>query len=116
MALWLGLAKIGVTVALINYNLRSKSLVHTLTIGECRAVIYALELESGRQSFFVQFGGGHPLNFHFPNNYLVYYETAWISPNPVPSNLDWLSHKCPLLLGSVLALIAPVGYQQRDPI
>ena len=49
MALWLGLAKIGVTVALINYNLRSKSLVHTLTIGECRAVIYGLELESGRQ-------------------------------------------------------------------
>lgn len=48
MALWLGLAKIGVTVALINYNLRSKSLVHTLTIGECRAVIYGLELESGQ--------------------------------------------------------------------
>ena len=48
VALWLGLAKIGVTVALINYNLRSKSLVHTLTIGECRAVIYGLELESGQ--------------------------------------------------------------------
>ena len=46
--MWLGLAKIGVTVALINYNLRSKSLVHTLTIGECRAVIYGLELESGQ--------------------------------------------------------------------
>ena len=63
--MWLGLAKIGVTVALINYNLRSKSLVHTLTIGECRAVIYGLELESGKE---IQ---GGPTEYYTGNRFNV---------------------------------------------
>ena len=45
IGIWLGLAKIGVISALINYNLRSKSFLHTLVIGECRAVVYGLEFE-----------------------------------------------------------------------
>lgn len=47
VGLWLGLAKIGVIPALINYNLRQSSLVHTVNVGGCRAIIYGLELENG---------------------------------------------------------------------
>jgi solute carrier family 27 fatty acid transporter 1/4 len=47
IATWLGLAKIGVVPALINFNLRNESLIHTITVVKCRAVIYGLELESG---------------------------------------------------------------------
>ena len=42
----MGLAKIGVVTALINFNLRQKSLLHTLTVAGCKAVIYGLDLEN----------------------------------------------------------------------
>lgn len=45
VATWLGMAKIGVIPALINYNLKKTSLVHTITVAGCEAVIYGLELE-----------------------------------------------------------------------
>ena len=48
VGIWLGLAKIGVIPALINYNLQQDSLVHTIEVAECRAIIYGLELEKGR--------------------------------------------------------------------
>jgi len=41
---WLGLAKIGVIPALINYNLRQEPLFHTIHVAKCRAVIYGSEL------------------------------------------------------------------------
>ena len=47
VATWLGLAKIGVVPALINYNLRKDALLHTITVADCRAIIYGLELETG---------------------------------------------------------------------
>lgn len=50
IGLWLGLAKIGVISALVNYNLRNKSLVHTLVIGECKAIVYAKEFEDGKRN------------------------------------------------------------------
>ena len=43
----LGLAKIGVVPALINYNLRNNALVHTIKAAEAKAIIYGLELEQG---------------------------------------------------------------------
>jgi solute carrier family 27 fatty acid transporter 1/4 len=49
VGLWLGLAKIGVIPALINYNLRQTSLLHTVGVADCRALIYGLELEEGKQ-------------------------------------------------------------------
>lgn len=49
VGLWLGLAKIGVIPALINYNLRQSSLLHTINVAECRAIIYGAELEYGIQ-------------------------------------------------------------------
>lgn len=43
----LGLSKIGVVTALINYNLRQKSLIHSIEVAECRAVIYGDTLQDG---------------------------------------------------------------------
>ena len=39
------MAKIGVVPALINYNLKSNSLVHTIKVAGCKAVVYGLEVE-----------------------------------------------------------------------
>ena len=47
IATWLGLAKIGVTPALINYNLKQQSLIHTIQVSNCKAIIYGIELENG---------------------------------------------------------------------
>merc|ERR1711963_959640 len=41
---WLGLAKVGIRTALINCNLKSTSLVHSIKAGECKAIIYDAEL------------------------------------------------------------------------
>jgi len=41
---WIGLSMIGVIPALVNSNLRQQSLLHTLTVAECRAVIFSSEL------------------------------------------------------------------------
>ncbi|XP_060078888.1 long-chain fatty acid transport protein 1-like [Ylistrum balloti] len=41
--LWLGLSKIGVISALINYNLRKQQLTHSITTAESRAVIFGRE-------------------------------------------------------------------------
>ncbi len=47
VATWLGLAKVGVVPALINYNLKQQALIHTVQVADCRAIIYGLELEAG---------------------------------------------------------------------
>ena len=41
---WLGLAKIGVVPALINYNLRAESLHHSISVAGCKALVYSSEL------------------------------------------------------------------------
>ena len=40
VCLWLGLSKLGVITALVNTNLRLKSLKHCITVAESKAVIY----------------------------------------------------------------------------
>ena len=40
VALWLGMAKIGVRAALINTNLRGDSLLHCVNISDAKAVVY----------------------------------------------------------------------------
>jgi solute carrier family 27 fatty acid transporter 1/4 len=47
VALWLGLAKIGVVTALINYNLKDKPLLHSIQIAESKAVIVGKDFLSG---------------------------------------------------------------------
>ena len=41
----LGASKVGVCVALINYNLRENALLHSITVAECVALIYENSLE-----------------------------------------------------------------------
>ena len=55
---WLGLAKIGVVPALINYNLKHKSLVHTVTVAKSKAIIYGVELAQGKNIFLINQNNG----------------------------------------------------------
>ncbi len=48
IGVWLGLAKIGVIPALINFNLRQQALIHTIKVADCKGAIYGLEVESGK--------------------------------------------------------------------
>ena len=47
VVIWMGLAKIGVVPAFINSNLRNESLAATIKVGNCKAVVYGIELEKG---------------------------------------------------------------------
>ena len=44
VGLWLGLSRIGVSSALINYNLKTDVLCHTITVSNAKAVICSAEL------------------------------------------------------------------------
>uniref|UniRef100_A0A9J8BZA1 Arachidonate--CoA ligase n=1 Tax=Cyprinus carpio carpio TaxID=630221 RepID=A0A9J8BZA1_CYPCA len=44
VGLWLGMAKIGVEAALINFNLRLEALVHCVNISSAKAVVFGSEL------------------------------------------------------------------------
>lgn len=46
-AVWLGLSRLGVITPLINNNLRTKALLHSITVGLCDAIIYSEEYEQG---------------------------------------------------------------------
>uniref|UniRef100_A0A3P8SCM1 Arachidonate--CoA ligase n=1 Tax=Amphiprion percula TaxID=161767 RepID=A0A3P8SCM1_AMPPE len=48
VGLWLGMAKIGVEAALINFNLRLEALVHCITISNAKAVVFGSELTDDR--------------------------------------------------------------------
>ncbi|TTA69396.1 Long-chain fatty acid transport protein 1 [Bagarius yarrelli] len=48
VALWLGLAKIGIESALINFNLRRDSLMHCLEVSGARALVFGAELVDDR--------------------------------------------------------------------
>ncbi|XP_011494913.1 PREDICTED: long-chain fatty acid transport protein 4 isoform X2 [Ceratosolen solmsi marchali] len=44
IAIWLGLSKLGIITPLINTNLRKSSLLHSITVAECQALIYGFDL------------------------------------------------------------------------
>lgn len=48
VALWLGLAKVGIESALINFNLRRDSLMHCLSVSGARALVFGAELADGK--------------------------------------------------------------------
>nr|QKO28391.1 long-chain fatty acid transport protein 4 [Ctenopharyngodon idella] len=48
VGLWLGMAKIGVEAALINFNLRLEALVHCVNISSAKAVVFGSELTDDR--------------------------------------------------------------------
>ena len=47
VCMWLGLAKIGVITALVNSNLRSHPLIHSLNVAKLKSVITSAGLISG---------------------------------------------------------------------
>ncbi len=47
VGIWYGMSKIGVTTALINTNLRSKVLLHSIEVAKPKLIIYDEELEQG---------------------------------------------------------------------
>lgn len=49
VCMWLGLCKVGVIPALINFNLRLQSLKHSIEVAESKAIIYGHELASAIQ-------------------------------------------------------------------
>jgi len=49
VCMWLGLSKLGVVPALINYNLRLKPLLHSIEIVQSKAIIYGFELSEALQ-------------------------------------------------------------------
>uniref|UniRef100_A0A667XNF5 Very long-chain fatty acid transport protein n=1 Tax=Myripristis murdjan TaxID=586833 RepID=A0A667XNF5_9TELE len=48
VALWLGLAKVGVESALINFNLRRDSLLHCIGVSGSRGIVFGAELADGK--------------------------------------------------------------------
>ena len=47
-ALWLGMSKIGVIGALVNFNLRTTPLAHCIKAADAKAVIFSHELTEGK--------------------------------------------------------------------
>jgi solute carrier family 27 fatty acid transporter 1/4 len=43
-AMWLGLSKVGIVAALLNYNLRKETLIHSIRTANSKAVIVSSEL------------------------------------------------------------------------
>lgn len=50
VALWLGLAMVGVEAAFINNNLRLDSLLHCVKVSGARALVFGTELTEGMYS------------------------------------------------------------------
>lgn len=50
VALWLGLATVGVEAALINHNLRQHPLLHCVGVSGARAMVFGTELAEGRSA------------------------------------------------------------------
>ncbi len=56
---WLGLAKIGVVSALINFNLRAESLLHCIKASKAKTVVYSKTLAGSNHLLF------YPLYIYF---------------------------------------------------
>ncbi|KAL4648746.1 long-chain fatty acid transport protein 1 [Arapaima gigas] len=56
VALWLGLAKVGVEAALINFNLRRDSLMHCVGVSGARGIVFGAELADAMEEVSSSFG------------------------------------------------------------
>ncbi|NXG74344.1 S27A1 protein, partial [Baryphthengus martii] len=63
VGLWLGMAKIGVEAALINFNLRSDSLVYCVAASGAKGIVFGGELAAGEGEFPREFRGSAPRSF-----------------------------------------------------
>jgi acyl-coenzyme A synthetase/AMP-(fatty) acid ligase len=53
VCLWFGLSKIGVISALINNNLQAETLVHSIKVSNCTAIIIGKEQINGKYTYIV---------------------------------------------------------------
>ena len=101
VATWLGLAKIGVIPALINYNLKQNALVHTVRVANSKAIIYGVELsqevseilstlKNGTSVAFPNFSSGpvEKKNFDVPNTVDLNEILDSVSASPVPMEIQ----------------------------
>lgn len=56
VCMWLGLSKLGIITALINYNLRHTSLIHSVNVAKCQAFIFGSELTEAIKEVVSSFG------------------------------------------------------------
>ncbi|XP_073987988.1 long-chain fatty acid transport protein 4-like isoform X3 [Rhodnius prolixus] len=57
VCIWLGLSKIGVITALINFNLRQNSLLHSINVAKCQAFIFGEEFSDAIKEICNQLSG-----------------------------------------------------------
>lgn len=53
VGIWLGMSKVGIVTALINYNQKLLSLAHSVNVANCCCLIYGSELTSGAQNIYL---------------------------------------------------------------
>lgn len=80
VGLWLGMAKIGVEAALINFNLRLEALVHCVTISNAKAVVFGSELRDGKS------GGDGGRDYRFSFSYHITHFWIFQSSRKWPSS------------------------------
>lgn len=51
--MWLGIAKVGATAALINYNLKLEPLAHSIRSSKAKAVVFNPEFADGKNLSFL---------------------------------------------------------------
>jgi len=110
VATWLGLAKIGVVPALINYNLKEKALTHTVQVANCSGLIYGvelaqevLEIHSSLKNGSIAYptfssGPAYHRNVNIPSTTDLNDHLDSVSKEPIPQNIqDSISFKDKLL-------------------
>ncbi|XP_036384569.1 long-chain fatty acid transport protein 4 isoform X2 [Megalops cyprinoides] len=79
VGLWLGMTKIGVEAALINFNLRLEALVHCVTISNAKAVVFGSELTEAVCEVHNSLG----------RSVKMFCSGSW-DPRRVPEGTEWL--------------------------
>lgn len=88
---WLGLAKIGVVPALINYNLRQESLHHSISVAGCKAVVFSSSLSRAVSDIFSMLLNGKRVCY--PTYYTGETDSGSFVPVPGSRNMDEMSRK-----------------------
>uniref|UniRef100_A0AAY5L8B4 long-chain-fatty-acid--CoA ligase n=1 Tax=Esox lucius TaxID=8010 RepID=A0AAY5L8B4_ESOLU len=76
VALWMGLAQVGVEAALINYNLRCDSLLHCVGVSGAKGMVFGVELAEGDPGEDLGHAGG-TMSPGWPGNASVSPRKSW---------------------------------------
>lgn len=73
VGIWLGMSKVGIVTALINYNQRMVSLLHSIKVANCTSLIYGAELSSGKNMGYSYYGYMLMLKLFYIHGLLCFY-------------------------------------------